>query len=252
MPRKTDASTPGRFRFKHFELSNARSAQRIGTDGVLTGASAPLPSVDRPVIWDAGSGTGLIALMIAWRCRQARIIAVEVDASAAEECRANVAGSPWADRITVAEGDFSTIAPSLPAPDLIVSNPPFFDSDTRAPDSRRALARHGDGSLSPASLIASAASRLAPGGKLFFIAPTDATDAITYAATMAGMEPTAALDISSREDRAPIRRLWTFMRRSEATATHLPTGNLAIHRADKPSEYTDAFINLTRDFYLNL
>lgn len=253
MPRSLDLSSPAAtFRFKRFELGNRLAAQRIGTDGVITGAAAPLPQTDGAVIWDAGAGTGLIALMMAQRAPMARILAIELDDEAAAECRANIAASPWADRVAAVTGDFIDLSHALPRPDLIVSNPPFFTTDTHAPDSRRALARHGNGSLSPLSLIKTASEILNVGGRLCFIAPYDESDSILYAATMAGMEPVATLDISSRVGRRPIRRLWTLMRRSETPSAPPVAGTLSIHREDKPGEYTDDFISLTRDFYINL
>lgn len=253
MPRNLDiTSHRATFRFKRFELSNRLAAQRIGTDGVITGAAAPLPEADGAVIWDAGAGTGLIAMMMAQRAPMARILAIELDDEAAAECGANISTSPWAERVAAVSGDFTALAPTLPGPDLIVSNPPFFTTDTHAPDCRRALARHGNGSLSTSSLIKTASEILNCRGRLCFIAPYDESESIIYAATMAGMEPVATLDISSREGRRPIRRMWTMMRRSEAPSTPPVAETLSIHREDKPGEYTDDFIRLTRDFYINL
>lgn len=237
------------FRFKQFALSNTLSAQRVGTDGVITGAAAPIPDVATPTVWDVGAGTGLIALMIAQRSPSARIFAVELDAEAAAECRANVAASPWANRVVVVEGDINTCAPSLPAPDIIISNPPFFTTDgALAPDSRRRLARF-DGSLSPAILIRLATNTLRPGGMLTFIAPSDRNDTILLDAELTRLTPLSTLDIASRSDRQPIRRLWTLMRRHEATgpSTH---SRLDIHPADAPSTLTPAFHTLTSPFYL--
>lgn len=237
------------FRFKQFALSNTLSAQRVGTDGVITGAAAPIPDVGAPTVWDVGAGTGLIALMIAQRSPSARIFAVELDAEAAAECRANVAASPWADRVTVVEGDINSCASSLAAPDLIISNPPFFTTDgALAPDSRRRLARF-DGSLSPAILLRLAAETLRPGGMLSFIAPSDRNDAILLDAELARLSPVTTLDIASRSDRQPIRRLWTLMRRLEAPGPNTHT-RLDIHPADAPATLTPEFHALTSPFYL--
>ncbi|MCM1028578.1 MAG: methyltransferase [Pseudoflavonifractor sp.] len=242
----------GIFRFKQFELSNSLSAQRIGTDGVITGAAAPIIPGEESIIWDAGAGTGLIALMIAQRAPIAHIFAVELDPEAALECRANVVASPWASRIEVVEGDFVKIAPSLPAPSLIVSNPPFFTTDTKAPDPRRALARHGNGSLSPSTLIALASILLAPFGKLCFIAPSDCENEIILQAVMSRMEPVSIIDIASREGQSPIRQLWTLMRRGETPAGPVVHTLLEIHKADASHQYTPQFIDLTHEFYINL
>lgn len=239
------------FRFKRFEISNSRSAQRVGTDGVITGAAAPVESESPVEIWDAGAGTGLIALMLAQRNPLAHITAIEIDPEAASECRANVAASPWPDRVDVVCDDIGVIAPSLPRPDIIVSNPPFFASgDSGTPDARRALARH-DGTLGPLTLISLAARSLNPGGRLTFIAPYDRNDSIMFHASLERMQPVATLDIASRENREPIRRLWTMMRRDDAAMRPCMSGRLDIHPSATPATYTEAYRQLTGDFYLD-
>lgn len=237
------------FRFKHFAVSNTASAQKVGTDGVLTGAWASAPSPR--VIWDAGAGTGLIALMLAQRYSGARIVAVEIDSIAAAECLANVGSSPWRDRVTVAGGDVMALAPQLPVPDLIVSNPPFFDtSGAVSPDRRRALARH-DGSLSPSALISVASLHLAPGGRLVFIAPSSRNEDVMLCGEIGRMTPVATLDVCSRGDREPIRRIWTFMRRGEADRAVTEAGRIAIRTGGEGNPFSDEYRALTRDFYLD-
>lgn len=240
------------FRFKQFAISNTMAAQRVGTDGVITGAATPVHSNSYAEIWDAGTGTGLIALMLAQRSPLAHITAIEIDPEAAAECRANVAASPWADRVTVMEGDINTLVPTLPQPDIIVSNPPFFASvESAAPDARRALARH-DGTLGPLTLISLAARSLRQGGRLTFIAPYDRNDAILFQASLDRMQPVATLDIASRDDREPIRRLWTMMRREEAAMKPCMSHRLDIHHSAAPADFTEAYRQLTGDFYLDL
>ncbi len=104
-----------RFSFKQFEMSNCRSAMKIGTDGVLLGAWAigtPISSQpdEELSIMDVGSGTGLIALMLAQRFPKATIVGVECDRDAAEEGADNFAGSPWHENLQMVHADFNTIA----------------------------------------------------------------------------------------------------------------------------------------------
>lgn len=239
------------FRFKQFAISNTMAAQRVGTDGVITGAATPVDTDSNAEIWDAGAGTGLIALMLAQRSPLAHITAIEIDPEAAAECRANVAASPWADRVTVMEGDINTLAPALPQPDIIVSNPPFFASvESAAPDARRALARH-DGTLGPLTLISLAARYLRPCGRLTFIAPSDRNDAIMFQTSLDRMQPVAMLDIASRDDHEPIRRLWTMMRREDAPMEPCISARLDIHPSATPAAFTDGYRQLTGDFYLD-
>ena len=121
---------------------------KIGTDGVVLGAWVPLRAGLRSVL-DVGAGSGVVSLIVAQRTAlladDIYIEGVELDHGAAEDARENFAASPWARRLSVAEGDFMEVSARLPHPLLIVSNPPFFDQPLRSPDPLRALARHGDG-----------------------------------------------------------------------------------------------------------
>lgn len=239
------------FRFKRFAVSNTLSAQRIGTDGIIVGAASPLPSSSPcPTVWDVGAGTGVISLMIAQRLPGARIYAVELDTGAVGECRDNIKASPWPDMVSVVEGDVTVVSENLPEPDLIVSNPPFFSGGAVNPDARRALARQ-DGSLNPLSLVNIAAKHLAPGGTLVFIAPYDRNDEIQFHAELHRMAAVAILDIASRSDRSPIRRLWTMMRRDEATSGIPSWSRLDIRVAEPSCGYSSGYRELTSAFYLD-
>ncbi len=88
------------FTFKQFFVAHDRCAMKVGTDGILLGAWAPVAGVKR--ILDIGTGSGLVALMLAQRTEEhVTIDAVELDAQAAEQAQENVAESPWAHRIAV-------------------------------------------------------------------------------------------------------------------------------------------------------
>ena len=140
------------FRFKQFTVWHDRCAMKVGTDGVLLGAWAGQErlgetQVNHPRnILDIGTGSGLIALMLAQRFPQARITGIDCDKDAAMQAMENFTGSPWADRLrAVRTGlqdfcrDTATAAERF---DLIVSNPPFYDNTLTNPDSRRSAARH--------------------------------------------------------------------------------------------------------------
>ena len=178
------------FQFKQFTVRHERCAMKVGTDGVLLGAWAPVEGVGR--ILDVGTGTGLVALQLAQRTASARITAIEIDPDAAAQAGENVAASPWSDRIEVVCGDFATFrqiatfdtfaTPSLVAKptvaeeegyDLIVSNPPYFTEALQCPDPRRCTARH-TATLDYALLFRRGAALLAPGGELALIFPADA------------------------------------------------------------------------------
>ena len=131
------------FQFKQFTVWHDKCAMKVGTDGVLLGAWTPVESSAR--ILDIGTGTGLVALMLAQRC-SASVIALEIDGKAAQQAAENITRSPWGSRIEVVCQDFrlySNKNNSLKY-DTIVSNPPYFTDSLKCPDSQRNTARHND------------------------------------------------------------------------------------------------------------
>ena len=111
------------FQFKQFTIEQSDCAMKVGTDGVLLGAWAPVDNARR--ILDVGTGTGLIALQLAQRQPLAMIDAIEIDAQAASQAQRNVQASPWADRVKIICQDFKCYSSSQPY-HLIVSNPPYI------------------------------------------------------------------------------------------------------------------------------
>ena len=183
---------------------------KVGTDGVLLGAWVRLRGKEQHIL-DVGTGTGVIALMLAQRtslcdvadgladrehfsasgtqdqsdetqAQAATIIGIDIDKLSAEEAAANFKASPWAGRMAAFAGDFRGLGtdPSHPLKylafpyDLIISNPPYFVDALKAPDPRRNDARHAD-SLTYADLVANAVRNLAPDGQLALILPADAS-----------------------------------------------------------------------------
>ena len=111
------------FRFKQFTINQDKCAFKVGTDGVLLGACANVTGMKR--ILDIGTGTGLIALMLAQRC-DAEIIAIEPDNDSFVQASANVRLSKWSGRIRIENCTLQNFYPDNTSFDLIVSNPPYF------------------------------------------------------------------------------------------------------------------------------
>lgn len=162
------------FRFKRFAVSHHRSSMKVGVDGVLIACWADIGGAGR--ILDVGTGCGVIALIMAQRASGAHIYAIDIDAPSIAETRENVAASPWPERIDVRELGFAEASLLLIDEqhcfDLIVSNPPYFDSGITEATSAREKARH-QGELSPMSLLKGAKSLLNPGGSVAMVVPTD-------------------------------------------------------------------------------
>ncbi len=128
------------FQFKQFRVEQAQSAMKVSTDACIQGAWTPLRSSLKYVL-DAGTGTGLLALMTAQRNSEVIIDAVEILPAAAEQAMQNFASSPWSGRLNLIRADIRGY--SLPRRyDLIICNPPFFSRSLLGPDTDRNQARH--------------------------------------------------------------------------------------------------------------
>ena len=142
------------FTFKQFAITQASAAMKVGTDAVMLGAAATLPDSGR--VLDIGTGTGIVAIMAAQRRPDVTVTVIEIDPCAADEARANVAATPWSDRIEVVCGDVRTWDGDGRAFDCIVSNPPYYEGMLRGDDHGRNIARH-DETLDMATLTATSA-----------------------------------------------------------------------------------------------
>lgn len=227
------------FTFKRFALCDSRCGMKIGTDGVALGSWTSVGDASDAI--DVGAGSGLISLMLAQRGVK-HVTAIEIDSGAAEDCRLNIAASPWADRVNLYEGDFASYNPPKPV-DLIVSNPPFFDTGETAPDAARAGARH-EGSLNFSSLIDFASARLKPSGRLSLIAPSERADDIIWLGEMRHLKLRRLCHVSTVATRDPARVML------ELSPTDGPICYEHLDIRDTDGRLSDGFRLLTQDFYL--
>lgn len=161
----TQSTNKHYFRFKQFSVTDQNCGMKIGTDGVLLGAIAAKKKCNN--VLDIGTGSGVIALMIAQK-QPALIECVEIDPSSFNDAMHNVERSPWSNRIKLFRTSFQEYASfSNKRFDLIVCNPPFFHNSMKASDIRRTKARHSD-SL-PLNDIFSGVSKLLTGKGCFLI-----------------------------------------------------------------------------------
>lgn len=228
------------FRFKQFSVANRLAAMKVGTDGVLLGAWCGVEGC-RTVL-DVGTGSGLIALMIAQRCPEAHVTALDIVPEAVAEAAENAAASPWSDRITVMEADFNRAVADrlLPRYDLIVSNPPYFTTAIKSPEAARAVARHGAG-LGYADILRNASALLNPGGRVALVSPADRENDITLDCSLAGLSIARMTRVYTKPSaQSPSRLLWEI----SVVPSPLVTDTLVIG--------TPAYNTLLRDFYLAL
>ena len=230
------------FRFKQFSVSHARSAMKVGTDGVLLGAWCSVGGCRR--VLDVGTGCGLIALMVAQRNDAVRVDAIDVDAGAVADARSNFAASPWPERLNALETDFNAFEPDGPY-DLIVSNPPFFSDSLLPPDAQRAVARHG-GLLTYDQLVGKAAAMLTPRGMLALVTPSQARSRVLECASFARLTLLRMTSVQTAAGVDAKRILWEFGREPGPTATSV----LAIR--DASGGYSADYRRLCSGFYLEL
>jgi tRNA1Val (adenine37-N6)-methyltransferase len=170
------------FRFKQFSVDQSGCAMKINTDGVLLGAMA---AANEPKsILDIGTGTGVVALMLAQRYANAQIDAVEIDEGAAQTAGRNFENSPFTDRLKVFPSGFENYFEQFPKKkyDLIVSNPPFYIDSLKSPGEKKTLAKHTDVDFFE-KLLKAVSKHLTPDGYCWFILPTTiANDIIKFAA----------------------------------------------------------------------
>jgi tRNA1Val (adenine37-N6)-methyltransferase len=236
------AKSHGIFRFKQFQIDHSQSAMKVGTDGVLLGAWTRMEGCRN--VLDIGTGTGLIALMAAQRTSDdVTIDAVEIDKTEALNAQNNVASSPWASRVSVVHSRIQDYYPDVHY-DLIVTNPPFFEKSLTTPDHRRSESRHTY-SLPFEDLITAARRLMSPRGRFCLILPV--------------VEGTRFIELAASS--LFLNRRWTFRARQNkplerlllefgAEKTELQEDEIVLYgEADRWSE---AYKNLTEDFYLHL
>jgi len=228
------------FSFKKFTIQQDKAAFKVGTDGVLLGAVADIEGAGR--ILDIGSGTGLIAIMAAQRSN-AEIIALEPDYESYMQCQENIRQCPWKERIKVENislQDYSTSGLF----DLIVSNPPYFSDSLKSPDPRKSQTRHND-SLSGGELLKGASRLLEEGGRLQVILPYVEGNIFIADANEYGFFCNNILKIRPLPSSEVRRLILTFSRQQ----LNITEKFLTIEHG-KRHEFTEEYINLTKEFYL--
>lgn len=231
------------FKFKQFTVWQDKTAMKVGTDGVLLGVLAHGAATPKRVL-DIGTGTGLVALIVAQRFAEAMVDAVEIDADAAEQAMANVAQSPFAERINVVKSDICAYSANEKY-DLIVCNPPYFVNSLLNPDPQRAQARHTI-ALTFSQLACSAAKLLNPSGEFAVVLPADMLGEFEKCCLSEDLHLVSQVSIKTTP-RKPSKRVVAHFSFDKNKKTEAET--LVIESS--PMVYTPEFANLIHDFYLD-
>lgn len=229
------------FRFKQFAVRQDETPMKVGTDGVLLGAWVNLCATDRRIL-DIGTGTGVIALMLAQRTTE--VVITGLDVASVEEARFNAARTAWCDRLRFEQCAVQQFE-SEPF-DLVVSNPPFFTESLLCPDAGRTTARHTV--TLPFEELRDAVLRLMSAtGRFAVVLPVTEYD--RFEQICAGLLVATRRTEVRTTPRHAAKRVLVEMQRPEAVTTPCQTDELLIGTG-LHEEYTDAYRRLTGDFYL--
>ena len=203
---------------------------KVGTDGVLLGAWAN----GGPRVLDVGTGTGVVALMMAQRYPEAQVTALDIDEGAVRQAKLNVAHSPFAVRVTVLQ---ERVQKHEGQYDAVVSNPPFFIDSLAAPDAQRHMARHAD-TLSYAELMQATWRLLREDGEMSVVVPFDYRRRMEDEATFVGFFPSRVCTVKTVE-RKPARRFLLAFRKHPCECVY-----------ETMTIGDEAYLRMTGDFYL--
>lgn len=232
------------FRFKQFTILQDKTAMKVGTDGVLLGAWTSLDNVSS--ILDIGTGTGLIALMLAQRCDAEQIDAIEIDDEAYEQAVNNFENSDWGDRLFCYHASLQEFVGEMEEQyDLIVSNPPFYTDDFESSDQKRTAARF-ESSLPFDEFIASSVKLLSENGCLVVIIPFKEEVKLIEIAKQNNLFPQKITRVKG----TPTSEIKRSMLMFSFENNQLIVDELVIEFARH--QYTEQYKALVKDFYLKM
>ena len=232
------------FVFKQFSIYQSKCAHKVGTDAVLIGSWAEVREAKN--ILDIGTGTGIIALMMAQKSK-AEIDAIDIEQGSFEQANDNASHSLWAKRIHIHQSSLQDFARHNPKKyDVIITNPPYFVDSSKAPDEERNHARHND-RLPFLDLINGVIHLLEPKGKFYIILPTKEAGDFKTLAEKKQLHLNKLLRVKTKSTNQTEKRhimLFSFEPEKFIEQT-LSVENEGRHN------YTEEYKSLTGDFYLH-
>lgn len=235
------------FQCKQFFVAQEHCAMKVGTDSLILGSWAQPEQASR--ILDVGTGTGILALMMAQKYPAAHITAIDIDHAAVLQAKDNVAASPWAERIAVEASDIKDLRASSGF-DIVVCNPPYFQQATShtqaygAAKRNRLLARHDD-ALTPQQLFLHCSRLLCATGKIYCVYPAARDEEIVAAALSFGLHLRQRLRVQATPQHAAYLHGFCFSFQLGKSNEK----NLTIRDTD--NSYTAGYKALCADFYLD-
>lgn len=228
------------FRFQQFSINHHHCAHKVGTDGVLLGAW--IQANNPKSILDVGSGSGLIALMLAQRFSSASITGIEIDEDSFLQGKDNFDNSPFANRLKMFHGDFLELKNTIGF-DLIVSNPPYFQGNTTSGNLRRDRARHEE-HLPQHRFLTKCKQLLTPAGTLGVILPAGESEYFIALARNENLFLNRCCKVYGRKD-SPLKRVLLEFSGVEDT---IKEEELILR--NPTNEYTSQYKKLTAEFHI--
>ena len=230
------------FQFRHFNVAHSKSTMKVGTDAILLGSWASLPTDGN--FLDIGTGSGVIALMLAQKSENARITAIDIDENSINEARGNFKNSPWQNRLIAHHSSLQDFAVNYDEKfDHIVSNPPFFAGHQTSIYPSRTKSRHTV-YLNHGEFLILCGNLMHDESKLSVIIPTMLSDHFFNIAADQGLFATRILKVKPKAGQNSNRMLIEFCKiKASASAAEL-----FIYSSD--GSYTEEYQQLTEDFYL--
>lgn len=230
------------FQFRQFVVHQQRCAMKVGTDGTLLGAWAAAPSGQCRIL-DIGTGTGLIALMMAQRYPEAEVTGIDIDEDAVAQADENVRLSPFSERVRIYRQDIVNFTDIIGF-DAIVSNPPYFVDSLACPDDQRTIARHTV-SLTYEQLMHQAYHLLKDEGRFSVVVPSDCRAKIEAAACLEGFFTTRVCLIKTTPRKQPKRQLIEFQKHP-VSELDISEGVIEV----SPNVRSEWYQQLTKEFYI--
>ncbi len=234
------------FQFKQFSIADDHCAMKVGTDGVLIGAWAD--TTQHQNILDIGTGSGLMAIMTAQKNKTTKIIGIEIDESAAKQASENVYNSPWANRIKIIHSPLSDfIQTHTKKMDHIITNPPFFVTPAAAKNQKRNQARNTE-SLTQDELIYSVNLLLTQEGSFSLILPVNEGEIFIKKMKENNFFLQRICHVRPKKEKKTERLLMEFSKREPYQIIE----EELIIQHEKRNDWTEDYIQLTKEFYLGM
>lgn len=228
------------FQFKYFSVSQVDTTMKVGTDAMLLGSLVSYSYQDKNIL-DIGTGTGVIALMLAQRFESAHISGLEIDEKASKEANQNFQNSKWKNRLSVINEDFLVVEFDEKF-DLIVSNPPYYENSLLSENERTSRAKHAE--FLPANLLLNKLRDiLAENGSFWVIIPSENVTSWIESAERKGLFLNVSVSIVGKEGQVEKRRILSFSRMK----TEVISSSLIVR--DRNGKYTKSYIQVTKEFH---